>query len=137
MPTRRLLFGMLLVSLGACTPATSSLGTMDRAAFTSASSDVLYAADLVSSTAADVYEAVLQVRPDFFRRHERLDRPVAFRRAEAPRVYLNGVDIGGMDAMRSIPLGAVISVRYVSAAEAMFRWGTDGAGGAVLVTTLR
>jgi hypothetical protein len=136
MVTRGLVPCALIVWLGACALRPSRLELADPTLITAPSSDVLYARDLVASTAADVYEAVMQVRPEFFRLHERLDHPLAPRGTETPRVYLNGLQIGGIDALRSIPLGNVTSVRYVSAGEAIFRWGSGGAGGAVLVTTL-
>lgn len=93
--------------------------------------DVLFAADLVHAHSPTVYDAILEVRPDFF------DRRTTYNmrgRSEPVRVLVNGVDMGNIDALRTIPLGPVTSVRYVPPGDAEFRW-AHGVDGAVIVVT--
>lgn len=94
--------------------------------------DVLFAADLVHAHSPTVYEAIVEVRPDFFDRRAPLTLHGNTRHV---RVYVNGVDVGDMDALHTIPLGPVTSVRYVGPGDAEFHWLHGGAGAAILVTT--
>lgn len=126
---------VLVVTLGACTASTGSVAAIDPQFAGARNSDVLYAADLVASSAGDVYEAVLDVRPDFFRRHDIAVDDEYPAQATRLRVFLNDVDVGGLDALRTIPLGNVTSVRFIRAQEATFRWGERTPAGAILVTT--
>lgn len=129
---RHLILGTIACSLAACAPATSrpTLGVDP----TLMSHDVLYAHELVNARASNVYEAVVQLRPDFFKRR---GVSTLAMRSSGPRVYLDDVNVGGLEALRSIPLEQVRLVRYMCASEATFRWGMSHADGAILVATAR
>lgn len=78
------------------------------------------------------YEAVAMLRPAFLRA----------RGATGSRgggtyavVYLDDVRLGGLSELRSIQLAQVREIRYVGPADATTRWGTNHAGGAILVTS--
>lgn len=96
--------------------------------------DVLFAADLVHADAPTVYEAILEVRPDFFDRRAKLE---VNGRSAPVRVFVDGVNMGDIDALRTLPLGPVTSVRYVEPGDAEFRWAHGVNGAAILVTTAR
>lgn len=70
--------------------------------------DVLFAADLVRSHASTLYDAILEVRPDFFERQPRLR---IFEQAQPLHVFVNGVDMGDIEALHGLPLAPVTSVR--------------------------
>jgi hypothetical protein len=89
--------------------------------------------DLVPATAPNVYDAVLQVRPDFFKRRGLEARS----RDPEIRAYLDDVEIGDLETLRMVPLGPVTSVRYFDPREATYRWGGVSRFGAILVTTSR
>ena len=98
--------------------------------------DILLAADLVAARSDNVYEAILEVRPAFLRRQiSSLDG------GEQPlRVFVDNLELSGLDALRAVPLGPVTSVRYMDPADASFRWGpgrSTGPTGAIVVTTTR
>jgi hypothetical protein len=133
MASRPLLLAFLGLALTACTTL-----ARHRALETSNSDlttpDVLLATDLVHAQSATVYEAVLEVRPHFF------DRWLATSThdgARGVRVYLDNIEMGDLDALRTIPLGPVTSVRYVDPADARFRWGRAASGAVIMVTTAR
>lgn len=96
--------------------------------------NVLFAADLVHAHAQTVYEAILEVRPDFFNRI--IGRDWRGRR-ESPHVFVDGEDMGDIDALRVLPLGPVTSVRYIEPGDADFRWAHGVSSAAIIVTTAR
>jgi hypothetical protein len=51
------------------------------------------------------------------------------------RVYLDNVKIGGVDELRSLSLTGVREIRYLTAAQAMRRWGSGHEHGAIEVIT--
>ncbi len=123
-------FALLLTAgAGACAPAATGTGrpVPDRS--------VVAAAELAATGAPDLYTALRQVRPEFLQA-----RGVSsIRRAtpDYPEVYLDGVDVGGLDQLGRITTTEVREVRRLSAAQAAARTGTNTPGGAILVITKR
>ena len=97
--------------------------------------EVLTAAEIVASRVTDVYQAVLQLRPEFLRR-----RPVAMPLSpfgNAPiAVYLDEMPYGSAESLRQIPLDRVRLIRYISPTEANLKYGGSHPTGAILVTTI-
>ncbi len=81
------------------------------------------------------YEAIQQLRPEFFR--SRGVRSMASGDASVAAVYVDGVRQGGLEALRNIPKETVEDIRYLSATDATTQFGTGHAGGAILVRTRR
>jgi hypothetical protein len=52
-------------------------------------------------------------------------------------IYVNGGYSGGVESLRSLPLGHVLSVRRMTASEASVRFGRKHSSGALLVTLRR
>jgi hypothetical protein len=113
-----------------CAAASSSTRPMK-----SASRDVITAAEIVASRVTDVYQAVVQLRPEFLRK--RSAAPIAPYRAPQVIVYLDDLEFGAAESMRHIPLVRVRQIRYMSATEADLRWGGRHPAGAIHVSTLR
>jgi hypothetical protein len=51
------------------------------------------------------------------------------------KVYLDGVPVGGVETLTSIPATTVQDVRWLSAVDATTRYGTGNADGAIVVRT--
>ena len=51
------------------------------------------------------------------------------------KVYLDGVPVGGVETLTSIPATTVQDVRWLSAVEATTRYGTGNVDGAIVVRT--
>lgn len=114
----------------ACAAASSSARPVK-----SAGRDVITAAEIVASRVTDAYQAVSQLRPEFFRRRGASPVP-AF---ATPRVvvYLDHLPFGNAESLRHIPLDRVRLIRYLTPHEADLRWGRAHPAGAIQVTTLR
>jgi len=50
-------------------------------------------------------------------------------------VYLDGVRLGGIAALRNIPAGDVAYIRHYSGIDATARWGLDHGAGVIFVAT--
>ena len=97
--------------------------------------EVITAAEIVASRVQDVYQAVVQLRPEFLRRRS-LTFSQPYRTAEI-MVFLDDMEFGTTESMRNIPLARVRQIRYLTPSEASLRWGGQHPGGVILVTTLR
>jgi hypothetical protein len=97
---------------------------------------MITATEIVAARVTDVYQAVMQLRPEFLRR-----RGGSVHQTSAPVtsvvVYLDELPYGGVESLRYIPLERVRVIRYVSPSDADMRWGGSHPTGAILVTTLR
>jgi hypothetical protein len=102
--------------------------------FSSATSNVLTAAEIVASHVSDAYQAVTQLRPDFLRRSYASPVPTVSD-SYTVDVYLDNLRIGGADALREIPLGDVRSIRYLPPMDADMRFGGEHPAGAIIVST--
>lgn len=125
-------FSFLVIGLfsSACAAASSPSRPVK-----SASREVITAAEIVSSRVTDVYQAVLQLRPEFLRKRSAVALPTY----QTPQVlvYLDDLRFGGAESMRNIPLARVRQIRYLSPVEADLRWGGRHLAGVIHVTTLR
>jgi hypothetical protein len=115
---------LLALSLGACATTGGSGG--------GASSDVLTGEQLIESGRNDLLSALQDLRPTWIR--GRGANSINY--SSEVIVFLNGAPYGTVSDLRSLPLDAVLDVRFLSASEAGARYGTlAGSSGLVLVRT--
>jgi len=122
-------------SLIACASSGQSSQSNALPALASAGRNVLTATEIVTSRVTDVYQAVLQLRPEFLRRRSTPLFPAIGPTAPIG-VYLDEVPFGGVESLRAIPLDRVRLIRYVPPFEADLKWGGTHPAGAIVVTTL-
>ena len=83
----------------------------------------------------NAYELVRLLRPLYLR-----DRgPQSFDPAAArqPVVYVDGIRLGEVASLRTIPTSAVLEISYLSPLEAAARWGANHPAGVIQVRTRR
>ena len=95
--------------------------------------DMITATEIVASRVTDAYQAVMQLRPEFFRRRGRLGAATPVH--AAAEVYLDELPFGNLESLRYIPLDNVRIIRYISPTDADMRWGGSHPLGAILVIT--
>ena len=127
---RSVMISGTVLLLAACAIAPSGAGRMsgeDR--------DVLTAAEISQSGGATAYEVIAQLRPEFLRSRG-LSSLLA---ATAPTavVYMDNVQLGGLEVLRTVGAQTISRVEYLSASDATTRFGTDHTGGAILISTKR
>lgn len=125
-----------LVMLGLVSTACAAAGPTTRPV-RSAGRDVITAAEIVTAKVSDVYQAVLQLRPEFLRK--RTIRMAAAPTYNAPGVvvFLDDLEFGAAESMRHIPLQRVRVIRYLTPTESSLRWGGQYPAGVIHVSTLR
>lgn len=88
--------------------------------------------DLERVDVPTAFMAVERLRPDWLRTRG----PTSPRTpgGNLPAVYVAGVrQQAGLEALRQVRLGDVLEIQYLSAVDATTRYGTDHAGGAIIV----
>jgi hypothetical protein len=120
------------LTLTACAAATTS--SSRSKGISGMGREVLTAAEIVASRVTDVYQAVMQLRPEFLRR--RPIAPLAPYQSASTAVYLDDMPYGTTESLRQIPLDRVRLIRYLSTTEANLKFGGSHPTGAIVVTTL-
>jgi outer membrane cobalamin receptor len=95
------------------------------------SSDVISRADIEASSAANAYELVQELRPQFLRR--RGQTSMRDPGSGYPVVYINDVRHGSLDVLYTIRLEEIDEIRYIGSSDATTRWGTGHTGGVIQV----
>jgi hypothetical protein len=96
---------------------------------------VIHADEIARGPAGSLYEALQRLRPEFLRgrgvssfAHGTIERAT-------PVVYCDHIRLGGLEWLRNIPASDVAEVRYLSANEAQFRYGSGHQGGVIDIRT--
>ena len=98
--------------------------------------DPITAADIAGINAASAYDAVVKLRANFLQNRgiNSFMTPV---RSTRPIVFIDGMEVGTIFELRSIPARDVAEIRFLNASEAAFRWGDGYLAGVIHVTTKR
>lgn len=94
--------------------------------------DTITGEQLIESGRSDLLSALQDLRPTWIRGRG----ANSINSSSEVIVFLNGAPYGTVSDLRSLPLDAVLDVRFLSASEAGARYGTlAGSSGLVLVRT--
>lgn len=88
--------------------------------------------EIAATTAANAFEAVRILRPQWLRRRG----AVSITQQSDIVVYVDDVRFGGPQSLQGLSAASVISIQYLDASSATQRWGTDHVHGAILVRTM-
>ena len=123
-----LLIGIALT--GACAP--HNTGAASSAPSTRSRNTIL-ADEIKGVSVATAYDAVVRLRPSWLRSRG----PISVQQPGAGQVvaYLDGVRVGGADALARIPVSNIVQIEYLSGYDATTRFGVGHDGGAILVRT--
>ena len=138
MRSTRMIHAGAVLSLLAVLTACASAPRQDREALTfgdRTSRTEISARELQSVAAGSAFEALQRVRPEFF--FQRPTKVLNDPYGGFPVVYLDGRLQGRLDVLYTIPVGAILSVQYLSGIEAHTRFGKFYSGGIIDVHTRR
>ena len=98
--------------------------------------DPITRAELVTTSATDAYDAVRTLRGNWIvsRGVTTLWQPDG---GGWPAVFVDGMRLGTIGELRSVPRSEIDEIRLLSASEASFRYGNGYAAGVILVKTRR
>ena len=80
----------------------------------------------------NLYAVIERLRPNWL-----VSRGSTMRERIDPVVYVDGTRYGELESLRQITIVAVLEVRWISASESTFQYGTGHAGGIIAVSTAR
>jgi hypothetical protein len=94
---------------------------------------LITAEELATANASNLYDAIRQLRPNWLE----VGSPSRLRPSAEPgiMVYVDRTREGGTEALRTIPLLLVESVRWLSPSQAEGEFGLDNTRGAIRVIT--
>jgi outer membrane cobalamin receptor len=119
---RRLAVLVGLMALVGCSSATRS-PAQNR--------NVITAAEIEAINVSNAMDVIQRLHPEFLRGRGR--NSISAAEAQYPIVYVDGVKAGELEVLRTIPAHDVREIRFVSAADATTRYGTDHTGGVIEV----
>lgn len=121
---------LLLVAIGsACATARGpETGPMKRAR----DANRLTREEVVATNTSNTFDAIRMLRPNWLRKRGAM----SVTQTSDIVVYVDNVQIGGLQALHSIPVTSITSVQFLDAATATQRWGTGHVHGAILVHTM-
>jgi hypothetical protein len=90
--------------------------------------------EMERSSQLDLFSVIQQLRPRWLTQRT----PMTFAGSTLVAVIIDGIrQNGSAEVLRSLPVTTVQEARYLSAADATTQYGTDMAGGAIVVQTKR
>ena len=99
---------------------------------TAQAANVITAPEL-AGRGGSTYQAIRRIRPEFFRSRD--SGSLMLFEARTPAVAVDNTLVGGIEALRTIPVNQVIQLEYVSAWKAANRYGMTFPDGILLVQT--
>ena len=116
---------LLAVTLTACVKASHSTQSVQR--------DLITEEEIVASNAMNAYDVVQKLRGNFL--SDRGKTTILGRSPSKPTVFVDGIQFGEIQSLRSISASVVQSIRLYRAYEAEQRYGNGVMGGVIEVTT--
>lgn len=91
--------------------------------------------EITRSQAINAYDAIRILRPSMLK--ERGAVTLRGRDVREPIVYLDNQRMGGIGALRDIPVTEIFEIRYHNAGQAQIKWGNGHPQGVIQVVTAR
>lgn len=124
--TATLLATLALFTSGCASAGASADGEERR----STNRDIISRAELTEIAATNAYDAILRLRPSWFR-----TRGQTGTQGRGIQVYIDGVNAGDLERLRVMSIDRIREMRRISASDATTRWGTGHSSGAIEVIT--
>lgn len=96
--------------------------------------NVILADDIARVGATNALEAIQRLQPRMLAK-QRGPSSINFENQTQIAVYLDGTRFGGIESLSLIQATPILEIRFLSASEATFRFGTGNSGGAIVITT--
>ena len=88
-----------------------------------------------ANDATNALQVVQKLRPQMLRSRGLVSPNDATGAEALPRVYVDNVSYGGIDALSNVQASQIKEIRFVNARDATTQWGTGHMGGVILVIT--
>jgi hypothetical protein len=122
------MMAVLIVVLDAC--ATSRTASSDAAP--TSRRDIITREEIQKAQWPNAHELVRNLRPQWLQLR---GRDTINGEPGVVQVVMDGVRVGGIEALRTLPLGGIAYLQYFDAITASQRWGTGFGQGAIFVSS--
>jgi len=95
--------------------------------------NLITAPELSRSKAPNAYDAIREIRPEMLRTRD--PGTVVYFKARQPLVAVDNTLVGGVEVLRTLPIGKVARIEYVDSWVAAKRYGTGFGNGVMLIET--
>ena len=95
--------------------------------------NVITAPELSRSKARNAYDAIHQIRPEMLRTRD--PGALVYFKARQPVVAVDYTVVGGVEVLRTLPIGKVARIEYVNPWVAAKKFGTGFKDGVMLIET--
>lgn len=123
----------LLVAMSSAAVAQDSSEAKPKAPKKQASVIALWEIEPIQGQARDAYDVIQLLRPRFLQIRSKAAASEDPRWGAGPGVLIDDAPRGGIEALRSIPVGAIREIRYLSGPDAASRYGPEYHAGAIVV----
>jgi hypothetical protein len=119
-----------LILLTAVCVVVGGCSSPGRQASAPATRNVITADEIARVNAATALEAIQRLQPAMLTKHR---GPSSLHLEDQAQitVYLDGTRFGGVGSLSLIEATSILEIRFLSASEATFRYGTGNSGGAI------
>lgn len=121
----RSVLAFVAAAIVACAPPAKSGGSRE--------SNLITREEIAATQASNAYDAIRNLRPMFLRSRGQTTFDPSI--GQTPIVFVDGQRFGTIETLKSMPVGEVSSIRFLSAADATNRYGTGYTAGVIEVST--
>lgn len=125
-------FAAFALALGACASTQANPDATERGPRGSSSSTIV-AADLQATRTNNLYDAIQQARPEWFRRTGAT--PIRASQEHPIAVYIDSQRAGSVEVLRQTSVSHAHAVIYYSPSEAQMRFGEGNMNGVIQIVT--
>lgn len=95
--------------------------------------NVITGAQIASANAETAYDLIVKFRANFL--HSRGPNSILLKQPKEPTVYLDNVEFGLINSLRSIQASNIAEIRFIEGWDAMTKYGSDHVAGVIQIYT--
>lgn len=95
--------------------------------------NLITAAEIESANANTAYDVIVKLHANFL--HSRGPNSILLKTPKEPTVYLDQVEYGPINSLRSIPASHIAEIRFFNGWDAMTKYGSDHVAGVIQIYT--
>jgi outer membrane cobalamin receptor len=95
--------------------------------------NVITAAEIEAANANTAYDVIVKLHANYL--HSRGPNSILLKQNKEPTVFLDQVEFGPINSLRTIPASNIAEIRFVSGWDAMTKYGSDHVAGVIQIYT--
>ena len=95
--------------------------------------NVITSEEIEAANGNTAYDVIVKLHANFL--HARGPNSVLLKERKEPTVYLDQVEFGSINSLRSIPSSNIAEIRFINGWDAMTKYGSDHVAGVIQIYT--